>query len=116
MVSGQIFHRQQHGEVRLIRPCRTDERDRRARRVGRSPLVLSASSGEGEQAGDHCGHSQSAPHYADIAARRESTGRPISFADGQIAVICRSHDAVLATRNVDDFIGTGVRLINPWTG
>ena len=57
-----------------------------------------------------------APHYADIAARRESTGRPISFADGQIAAICRSHDAVLATRNVDDFIGTGVRLINPWAG
>ncbi len=56
-----------------------------------------------------------APHFADIAVRRERAGRPISFADGQIAAICRSHDAVLATRNMDDFTGTGVRLINPWT-
>ena len=56
-----------------------------------------------------------APHYADIAVRRERAGRPISVADAQIAAICRSHDAVLATRNIDDFTETGIHLVNPWT-
>ncbi len=56
-----------------------------------------------------------AAHYADIAVRRERAGRPISAADAQIAAICRSHDAVLATRNVDDFTETGISVVNPWT-
>jgi len=55
-----------------------------------------------------------AAHFADIAARRERAGRPISAADAQIAAICRSHGAVLATRNVDDFAGIGVSVVNPW--
>jgi predicted nucleic acid-binding protein len=55
-----------------------------------------------------------AAHYADIAARRERAGRPISAADAQIAAICRSHGAVLATRNAADFTGTGVVVIDPW--
>jgi hypothetical protein len=53
-------------------------------------------------------------HYADIAASRERAGRPISAADAQIAATCRSHGAVLATRNVEDFLGTGVEAVNPW--
>ena len=52
--------------------------------------------------------------YAIIVAAREAAGRPITPADAQVAGICRSHDAVLATRNLRDFHGTGVRLINPW--
>jgi predicted nucleic acid-binding protein len=56
-----------------------------------------------------------AAHYADIVARRERMGRPISTADAQIAATCRSHDAVLATRNVDDFADTGITIDNPWT-
>ncbi len=56
-----------------------------------------------------------AAHYADIVVRRERSGRPISQADAQIAAICRSHGAVLATRNVDDFTETGIIIINPWT-
>jgi toxin FitB len=55
-----------------------------------------------------------AAHYADIVVRRERTGRPISTADAQIAATCRSHAALLATRNVDDFADTDVRIINPW--
>ena len=34
--------------------------------------------------------------------------------DAQIAAICRYYRARLATRNVGDFVGTGVELINPW--
>ena len=56
-----------------------------------------------------------AAHYADIVVRRERAGRPISTADAQIAAICRSHNAVLATRNVEDFVDTGITIINPWT-
>jgi len=55
-----------------------------------------------------------AAHYADIVVRRERAGRPISTADAQIAATCRSHAAVLATRNIDDFEDTGVAIANPW--
>lgn len=56
-----------------------------------------------------------APRYADILAMRESEGLPIATGDAQIAAICRSRDAVCATRNTKDFIHTGVALVNPWT-
>jgi predicted nucleic acid-binding protein len=55
-----------------------------------------------------------AAHYADIVVHRERTGRPISTADAQIAATCRSHGALLATRNVADFTDTGVLMVNPW--
>ena len=56
-----------------------------------------------------------AAHYADIVVRRERAGMPVSAFDAQIAATCRSHDAVLVTRNIDDFVDTGIRIINPWT-
>ena len=56
-----------------------------------------------------------AEHFADIVVRRERSGQPISAADGQIAAICRSYDARLATRNVEDFTGTGIEVVDPWT-
>ncbi|WP_099021951.1 type II toxin-antitoxin system VapC family toxin [Mycolicibacterium palauense] len=57
---------------------------------------------------------RAATHYADIVAAREGAGQPISMADAQIAAICRNSSAGLATRNVADFINTGVDSINPW--
>ncbi|MGI8484794.1 MAG: type II toxin-antitoxin system VapC family toxin [Thermomicrobiales bacterium] len=57
---------------------------------------------------------ESAVHYADIVSTRESMGRRVSVPDGQIAAICRQHGATLATRNVKDFLHTGVELLNPW--
>ena len=53
-------------------------------------------------------------HYADIVASRERAGRPITMADAQIAAICRRWSANLATRNVADFVDTGVQVVNPW--
>lgn len=38
----------------------------------------------------------------------------MSMADAQIAAICRVHDATLATRDVHDFDGTGVAVVDPW--
>ena len=58
--------------------------------------------------------SAAARAYAEIAADRRRAGRPISEADCQIAAICRSRDAVLITRNVRDFQGTGVEVVDPW--
>jgi predicted nucleic acid-binding protein len=41
-------------------------------------------------------------------------GKPISQADAQIASICYTRQATLATRNVSDFEGCGITIVNPW--
>ena len=58
--------------------------------------------------------SAAACEYACIGAERKAAGRPISQFDCQIAAIARAHSAILATRNVADFEGCGVRIIDPW--
>jgi predicted nucleic acid-binding protein len=55
-----------------------------------------------------------ATEYAVVASARERTGAPIGGFDAQIAAICRVHDATLATRNLADFDGTGIDMIDPW--
>ena len=58
--------------------------------------------------------SDAAAPYARIAAERRRAGRPISHFDAQIAAIAQSAGAGVATRNVADFDGCGVRVVNPW--
>lgn len=58
--------------------------------------------------------SPAAVAFAEIAADRRQAGRPISQADAQIAAIARSRGAALATRNVADFEGCGIEVVNPW--
>ncbi len=58
--------------------------------------------------------SDAAIAYARIAADRRRRGSPISHADAQIAAITRAAGADLATRNVRDFAGCGIRLLDPW--
>ena len=58
--------------------------------------------------------SAAAAAYAPIAAARRLSGRPISQADAQIAAIAASRGAVLATRNVTDFEGCGIAVLDPW--
>ena len=60
--------------------------------------------------------SAAAVAFAAIAADRRRTGRPIAQADAQIAAIARSRGSALATRNVPDFEGCGLNIVNPWTG
>lgn len=53
--------------------------------------------------------------YAEIFTWRRTSGRPISKIDCQIAAIARSCEAAIATRNVADFEGLEVDVINPWS-
>ena len=58
--------------------------------------------------------SPAARSYADIAAARRAAGKPIMDADCQIAAIAGASGAAIATRNVKDFGGCGIEVINPW--
>ena len=49
-----------------------------------------------------------------IRAVRERMGRPIDVQDAMIAAICLVHGATLATRNVRDFHGLDLKLVNPF--
>ena len=53
--------------------------------------------------------------YADIAAMRRSAGRPVASTDCQIAAIARSRRMAVATRNVRDFEGADIGVVDPWT-
>lgn len=57
---------------------------------------------------------EAAEIYGSIATERRKAGRPISQFDAQIASIALSRGAALATRNVSDFKGVGLAIINPW--
>ncbi len=47
-------------------------------------------------------------------AVREAAGRPVASADMYIAGIAAANNATLATRNVRDFEGLDLKLINPF--
>jgi toxin FitB len=59
-------------------------------------------------------NAEAAKFYGIIVSRREQAGTPITGFDAQIAAICRAKEATLATRNLKDFDGTGVKVISPW--
>jgi toxin FitB len=52
--------------------------------------------------------------HATIVAHRDRLGLPIDGFDAQIAAICRTRGAALATRNAKDFRETGIDVIDPW--
>jgi predicted nucleic acid-binding protein len=58
---------------------------------------------------------EAARAYARLVAARRRSGRPISQADAQIAAIARSLGFDLATRNVREFEGCGVDVLDPWS-
>jgi predicted nucleic acid-binding protein len=57
---------------------------------------------------------RAALRYATLMADRGRAGQPMVGFDAQIAAICLSYSAALATRNLKDFQQTGLDLINPW--
>ena len=52
--------------------------------------------------------------YGALMAQRRSAGRPLSAPDGQIAAICLTLGAAIATRNIRDFEQCGISVINPF--
>jgi predicted nucleic acid-binding protein len=57
---------------------------------------------------------KAANYYASIVVKRKKIGKPISFADAQIAAICVANGYAIATRNTKDFEEIGIKVINPW--
>jgi len=58
---------------------------------------------------------RSAEAYAQVVTTANGAGNPIDFADAAIGAIAMEHNFILATRNVGDFKGTSVKLLNPWS-
>jgi len=83
----------------------------------KSQLVEMYSSVEEEFRGRILTFSLDAAHrYGVLNAKRRKAGRPMEVKDAMIAAICLSHGATLATRNVKDFEGLDLRLVNPFEG
>jgi predicted nucleic acid-binding protein len=59
-------------------------------------------------------HERAAHIYGQIMALRKRGGRPLSAFDGQIAAIALANGFVVATRNVSDFEGVDITIINPF--
>lgn len=59
--------------------------------------------------------SASASIYGELCATREAAGMPISVENAMIAATARAYGLTVVTRNIDDFVGCGVEIVNPWT-
>ena len=57
---------------------------------------------------------EAAVAYASLVNGRDLLGLPINGFDAQIAAICTTHNATLATRNGKDFEHSGITLVDPW--
>ena len=53
-------------------------------------------------------------NYGRLTATRRLAGRPIETKDAMIAAICIANNATLVTRNIRDFDGLDLKLINPF--
>ena len=56
---------------------------------------------------------KAAEAFGKVRAGAQAVGNTIGFADAAIAAIACAQSFALATRNVRDFRGSGVELINP---
>lgn len=52
--------------------------------------------------------------WARLNAERQIRGRPLNILDGLLAATAIENDFTLVTRNVKDFIGLRMPLLNPW--
>jgi tRNA(fMet)-specific endonuclease VapC len=52
--------------------------------------------------------------WGSLTARMEATGQPMGVMDSLIAASALQNNLIVATRNVADFLSSGVQVINPW--
>ena len=52
--------------------------------------------------------------WGEIMGDGDRAGRPKPMADAQIAAVARRHGLTLVTRNIRDFAGMEVGLLDPW--
>lgn len=52
--------------------------------------------------------------WAVLSAQAQRRGTPLSVMDGLIAATALEHDLTVATRNIKDFAGLNIPLLNPW--
>ena len=57
---------------------------------------------------------EAAASYAELFAARRKAGRPSGTIDLMLAAIARVRGTSVVTRNVADFEGAGVAIVNPW--
>ena len=57
---------------------------------------------------------EAAGKYAEVCFKREKQGLHVDAIDMMITAIAIAQHATLATRNITDFTGCGVALVNPW--
>ena len=55
-----------------------------------------------------------AERWGILAGECQLKGRPLKVADGVIAATALEHDLTVVTRNVKDFAGLGVQIVDPW--
>jgi len=60
--------------------------------------------------------SEASHPYKAVAGARRAAGRLISSYDCLVAAIASANGAVVATRNVRDFLDCGIEITNPWDG
>ena len=52
--------------------------------------------------------------WGDLMGIAKRSGRGLSSMDGLIAATAIVHDLTIATRNVKDFEGFGIEIVDPW--
>jgi predicted nucleic acid-binding protein len=55
-----------------------------------------------------------AERWGKLDGTRQLMGRPLNAPDGMIAATALEHGLTVVTRNVKDFEGLGVTILNPW--
>ena len=81
----------------------------------RKELLAGAAAGVSRPSPTTCCPSTAEPRQSTRTSSSAARARtPISGFDAEIACICRSHGAALATRNLKDSEHVGIELTNPW--
>lgn len=55
-----------------------------------------------------------ADRWGLLAAEAKRKGRPLSAIDGLLAATALHHNLTIVSRNISDFAGTQVPVLNPW--